>query len=441
MSTDFSFPPEVWSLTLHNLRDLKSQDELTYLWTTVRHVCRQFMTEVESIFRTQHLPKTFIHIHRHTVAPEWIYNGDDWSVSSMDHQMLPESSCRFDFDSVNSLCVERAVFLIRSINISLEEVNAILLKGVEAKGKPGNLDEGDASKVARPEPLFENTVGRTLIQIRGGLHDCTLPSLIVEQEEDALSFEWKDLFTRYFGDKKRILENEPVSDVKIITLPPSKEECHAYYCRTLPPALKDLAQRDFEVLKIHWTEYQARRTRIECMRNPVHTWTAITECTSAGPRMSVAGCRLRRRADQATNINEEGFVSVANMEVEIQAARDRTAVMKDDNLHRVMACDACRELGIECKKPDPVHVPDEDDPLRTPVSFLGISHLLRFYERRCVNCATAECEITLVHLHLGTLKCLPDCDGGPDKYHGRTRTRLWPSHATAECPPRSLQLE
>jgi len=58
--------------------------------------------------------------------------------------MLLESSCTFDFDSVNSSCLGRAVFSIRSINISLEEVNAILLKGVEAKGKPGILELRDS---------------------------------------------------------------------------------------------------------------------------------------------------------------------------------------------------------------------------------------------------------------------------------------------------------
>lgn len=73
--------------------------------------------------------------------------------------MLPESSCTFDFDSVNSFCSGRSVFSIRSINISLEEVNAILLKGVEVKGKPENLYEGVASKFAGLEPVFENTVG------------------------------------------------------------------------------------------------------------------------------------------------------------------------------------------------------------------------------------------------------------------------------------------
>lgn len=61
MSTGLALPPEIWSLTLDNFRELKSQDELIYLWTTLRHVCRQFQATVEDFFETQHLPRTFLH--------------------------------------------------------------------------------------------------------------------------------------------------------------------------------------------------------------------------------------------------------------------------------------------------------------------------------------------------------------------------------------------
>lgn len=61
MSTGLALPPEVWGLTLDNFRESKSQDELIYLWTTLRHVCRQFKATVEELFKTQHLPRTFLH--------------------------------------------------------------------------------------------------------------------------------------------------------------------------------------------------------------------------------------------------------------------------------------------------------------------------------------------------------------------------------------------
>ena len=60
MSSCPSFPPEIWNLTLRNLRERKSQADLQYLWTEVRHVSKQFQQEIEEIFRTEHLPKTLL---------------------------------------------------------------------------------------------------------------------------------------------------------------------------------------------------------------------------------------------------------------------------------------------------------------------------------------------------------------------------------------------
>ena len=56
-------PPEVWGITLDCLRDHQSQEELIYLRTTVRQVCRQFKTMIEEIFRQEHLPKVWIRVN------------------------------------------------------------------------------------------------------------------------------------------------------------------------------------------------------------------------------------------------------------------------------------------------------------------------------------------------------------------------------------------
>ncbi len=63
MSTGLALPPELWGLTLNHLCESKREDELTYLWTTLRHVCRHFKAIVEDVFRTQHLPRTFLHFN------------------------------------------------------------------------------------------------------------------------------------------------------------------------------------------------------------------------------------------------------------------------------------------------------------------------------------------------------------------------------------------
>ncbi len=72
--------------------------------------------------------------------------------------MLLKSSCTFDFNSVNNLCLERVMFSIRFINISLKKINAILLKSVKTKSKFKILNKENASKFASLEPLFKNII-------------------------------------------------------------------------------------------------------------------------------------------------------------------------------------------------------------------------------------------------------------------------------------------
>lgn len=50
--------PEIWSNILRSFSDCKTQDDLTYLWATIRLVNRWFKIEVEEIFKKQHLEKT-----------------------------------------------------------------------------------------------------------------------------------------------------------------------------------------------------------------------------------------------------------------------------------------------------------------------------------------------------------------------------------------------
>lgn len=63
MSPKPYFPSEVWTDVLRTFRDCTSQEDLTSLWTGVRPVCRLFKEEIEDIFRTEHLPKTWLHVN------------------------------------------------------------------------------------------------------------------------------------------------------------------------------------------------------------------------------------------------------------------------------------------------------------------------------------------------------------------------------------------
>lgn len=213
MLTSLSLPPEVWSLTLRNFRDLRSQNELVYLWTTVRHVCRQFKIEVEDIFRMEHLPKTFL------LGNNYVHDQDcnGRSAPPTDPQYRYDSSCRFAFDGVHSTYPTRAVFSIYQKQFGSKVVREII-KDIETRTGPGRMGEADKNRPGSRVRLFENTAGLAVVQIRGGLHDCMLPSLTMERGKQAMSLDWRDLFTRFFGEKRmmdRVLKNAAVSDITV----------------------------------------------------------------------------------------------------------------------------------------------------------------------------------------------------------------------------------
>ena len=62
--------------------------------------------------------------------------------------------------------------------------------------------------------LFESPAGMFVIQVRGVVSDCALPALSTDLWRHELSFEWKELFNRVFGERKMataVLHGAPVS--------------------------------------------------------------------------------------------------------------------------------------------------------------------------------------------------------------------------------------
>lgn len=41
-----------------------------------------------------------------------------------------------------------------------------------------------------------------VVQVRGSVSDCALPALNIDLSKHELSFEWRDLFNRFFGERK-----------------------------------------------------------------------------------------------------------------------------------------------------------------------------------------------------------------------------------------------
>lgn len=77
----------------------------------------------------------------------------------------------------------------------------------------GRLGEADKSVPGSRLRLFESPVGMFAVQVRGIVGDCALPALDIDPSTQELSFNWKDLFSRIFGEQKvvtTVLHGAPV---------------------------------------------------------------------------------------------------------------------------------------------------------------------------------------------------------------------------------------
>ena len=444
MSTGPALPPEIWSLTLCYLCDLKCQDELTYLWTTVRHVCRQFKSEIENMFRTEHLPKTFLYVHKHAQAPNLIQDGDDMSVPPKIPQLQYDSLCRFDFDGVHTTYPSRAVFSVHHTSIGPKGVRE-MIKSIEAKTGPRRMGEADKTQPGSRVRLFENTAGLAVVQIRGGLHECTLPSLTIDRGKRAISLDWRDLFMRFFSEKRmedRVLEHAAVSNATV-TPSPLEARCldyghvPAYRLSKLRPALHALGQRDIETLQRYATDLPARRYRISHLSNPVHTWIITAASRDSSSEMSAYSCQLRRKADQETYLDDEGNANEAKIEAQKEVERGHVAAMKKENNRRGLTCDACRETNIQCKRQHNVYRKgsgslEAGNALEDP----QVKNVVLSDQAPCITCTASNtwCEFKLADLNQGMSRLVA---GGPPErayqermmlleQQGSQATALWP---------------
>lgn len=58
MSPPVHCPAELWSMTLKHFRERKTEEDLTCLWLTVRHVSKNFRDEIEETFMEENIGKT-----------------------------------------------------------------------------------------------------------------------------------------------------------------------------------------------------------------------------------------------------------------------------------------------------------------------------------------------------------------------------------------------
>ena len=194
MPSHLRFPPEILRNITENFRCRRSPDELSYLWTAVRLVSKQFKDDVEDIFRTEHLRKT------------WLY---------LDNSKIDDLYVKLYFDTIQSQHPGRAVFSSR-LDAKFrarqwEEFSKMLL----ARVGTGRLSEADRSVPGSRMRLYTCPPGLFVVQVRGSVCDCAIPSLNfnVNPLRLEVSFEWRDLFHQFFGERKivgAVLDGAPV---------------------------------------------------------------------------------------------------------------------------------------------------------------------------------------------------------------------------------------
>ena len=209
----------------------------------------------------------------------------------------------------------------------------------------GRLGEADKSRPGGRLRLFEHSSGLFVIQIRGGLNDCVVPGLSIDQKKGELSFEWRDLFARFFEEKKMaegVLKNSQVGlegplqkvelgadaiqvgEIKDPSLP--KEQPHqipdlnvSIQISQIKPSLRAAAQSDIETRYRNQWEEEEERSRLRRLRNPVQTWKDIAGSRESDTRMSISRCRLRRNADEEANLEDEGTINQARIGWELES--------------------------------------------------------------------------------------------------------------------------
>jgi hypothetical protein len=197
----------------------------------------------------------------------------------------------------------------------------------------GRMGEADKSKPGGRLRLFEHSFGLFVVQIRGGLNDCVVPSLSIDQQKGELSFEWRDLFARFFEEKKmaecvlkdaqvglaspsRQIEHEAdtiqAGEIKHLSLSSEQPNRTLYPVVSgnfshIKPSLRAIAQSDIETRCRYRWEQEQERFRLRNLRNPVQTWKDIVGSCKSDTRMIISRCRVQRNADEEPMLKTKGL--------------------------------------------------------------------------------------------------------------------------------------
>ncbi|TVY93832.1 hypothetical protein LAWI1_G000740 [Lachnellula willkommii] len=161
-------PPEIWIRTLKNF---DQENDLPELWMNYRHICKPFQSAIDSIFIEKHLPKTWIR----------------WSLGEMYSNEIGKVILDTEF-KFHALSEDKttAIFQGDIGEDFRDEVRSRL------KGRIQETTNAHAYTITEPSHT---------VQVHRDVNDSPLPDLTFDAENIHLSLNWRELYTRFYGEE------------------------------------------------------------------------------------------------------------------------------------------------------------------------------------------------------------------------------------------------
>ena len=249
MRPGLTFPKELWGMTISDLRERTSQDELAYLWMTVRLVSGFIKHEIETIFVLEHMKKVFLHADcgtslfaiptlshpqlyiKHFAAVSFSNESDRGMLGVfcgqcqsylLNEQPNPGSHCGHPTTfSLADIILEFSHYVEGNVDMAVFKMDSSQVpKAADMRFRAichtlsrhdcnfpglGNFDTWtDQSIMANPTYRPESR-GRPvfIVQVGSGFYESAMPLMKVNMKAQELSVQWKLLLTSAFDHKEK----------------------------------------------------------------------------------------------------------------------------------------------------------------------------------------------------------------------------------------------
>lgn len=270
---------------------------------------------------------------------------------------------KLKYEKLHSRHPGRAVFSLRSENNTRDRPSPEILvcrrktfKRLRDEAGTGRLDEADKSVAGSRIRLSESPIGMFVVQVRGSVGDCALPALNISNSRHELSFEWRDLFNRFFGERKvvtTVLHGAPVPSPSRYHVPAQQGSASSTtLTNRLSPSLHALAQLDCHTNHRHMQVSHEGNARIRRLSNPIQAWTDMMEGEFGQAKATIRRCQLRIQADQEIDLDDEGAINKVRLDWERESFQAAASKWTAEWYPLTLACDTCRTLNRQCERGD-----------------------------------------------------------------------------------------